>query len=144
MKCTTKLTDYQPLEVQELMKKAEDFKEIFENADKVLRQYKDFFEGKGKKPQVTVVEGEAAENCVWIDPSIAVKFQKMKDHKLPFHKCVEVYDEWFDQLFKLVLVNEHALRRKTVYAHVVGVLIVCSTFGDIIAYAIAPEATTKG
>jgi len=144
MICSNTFGDYSQEEILKLLGQADEFKEIFENANNILRQKKDIIEGKAKKPKVTVVEGATVENCVWIDPSIEVSYKKFNAEKAlkPVHEWFRVYEEWFDQLYKLTIVNDHVLAKKSVFTHVANILVICSTFSGIIQQAQGKSAHT--
>jgi hypothetical protein len=140
---TTKFADYSQANVEQMMEQISEFHKIFEDANVILTAKKDILEKKTPKPKVEVVASENAsvENCVWIDPSVKARFTALKDVKMPLHQCLEVYDGWFDQLYKLTIVNDHALHKKHLFTHVAEILVICSTFHLVLQAAMGNDTS---
>lgn len=121
---TNRFLDYSVSQNKELGKRAEEFLESFTLSTKKLK------ERQGAKLKV---EGDTTEdNSIWIDPSIKVQYEKMKTAELPLHAIFDIYDAWFDQLFKLVVINEHRLHRKAIQKHITEIIMICATFQEIL------------
>ena len=133
---TTRFLDYNEQANMEMAAKVKDFAEIFKDTDKLLSEINDIHEGRKKKPVVEVVEDTSEDNSLWIDPSIVVEFVKRKDEKAPVHIIIDVYERWFEQLYKLTTINKPVLlKRKKLFKHMVDIFHVCVTFRDVLAKA---------
>jgi hypothetical protein len=110
-----------------MAKKAEEFLEIFNEVSKKI--------STRKLVKLKVLPGEE-DNSIWIDPSIMREFMELKDTKMPVQKIVDVYDRWFEQLYKLTIINEQRLHKKKVSFHLTEMMIICASFQEILKVAI--------
>lgn len=119
--------DYGHDDNNRMSKKAEEFLEIFNEVSKKI--------STRKLVKLKVPPGEE-DNSIWIDPSVKREFMELKDTKMPVQKIVDVYDRWFEQLYKLTIINEQRLHRKKVSFHITEIMIICASFQEILKVAI--------
>lgn len=122
---------YSESENERLAKKSQDFIEIFKEAkDKI------------DKRSLVKLKEENPDNSIWIDPSIKVEFERLKDTKMEVHEIFEIYEKWFEQLYKLTVINEPRLHKKTMRKHIVDLMVICGTFQEFLKQTLAMSDPT--
>lgn len=116
--------DYSFDENQEMGKKAEEFLHSFKESSEKLTSR--------KNSKLKMVAGELPDNSIWINPSITVDFQRLKTTVMPLNQIFDRYDIWFDELFRLVIINEPRLHRPRIAKHIIEIMMVCSSFQEIL------------
>lgn len=124
---TTRFIDYSMTDNIRMAEKAAEFFPIFEEASQKLV--------KAKETKLKVVKDDTRSNDIYINPSIRVEFAKLLDSKMPVHLIIDKYEEWFEELYRLTVVNEPWLTHKAVFQHMAEVMTICATFEDILNYA---------
>jgi len=109
---------------QEMGKKAEEFLASFKESSEKL--------SARKNSKLKMVEGELPDNSIWINPSIVVEFQRLKIAVMPLSEIFDIYDKWFDELYRLVIINEARLHRPKIANHIIEIMVVCSSFQEIL------------
>lgn len=125
---TTRFKDYPVQEALRMIEQSKDFYPIFEDAGKKLEEI--------KKSKLKVEKDTTRPNDIHINPKIIVDFMKSQEDKMPLHLIIDKYDEWFDELYRLMIVNEPWLHHKKVYEHLVAIYTICYTFQAVHAFAI--------
>lgn len=123
-----RFVDYPLAEALNLLEKTKDFGEIFEEVSKKLQEV--------EAAKFKVAKDTTLPNDIYINPKIIADYIKTRDSKLPLHIIIDKYDEWFDELYRLKVVNEPWLHHKPVFKHVGNILAVCYTWSMIRSQAI--------
>jgi len=133
-----RFVDYDPEDNLDMAKKAERFLEIFNESSKKISI---------RKLVKLKVEAAQEDNSIWIDPSIRRQFMELKDKEMPVLQIIDIYERWFEQLYKLTEINEQRLHKKKISFHITEILIMCASFQEIIKKATEglppPPKTTK-
>lgn len=116
MKTTTKVTEYTLEANQRMAKQVQEFISIFNEVSEIIIKNKNA--PKLKHNGKNVSDEPKRDNVIFLNPSIKIKFQKLLEEEKPFHEIIDIYDEWFDELYKLVIVNEPWLSHKSVMDHI--------------------------
>lgn len=105
----------------------EDFFPIFEEVATKLKAI--------KEAKVKVKADTSRPNDIYINPKIKADFKRMLEQEVPVHVAIGIYDEWFDELYRLAIVNEPWLSHPKVFEHVAEILTICATFQDVLEAA---------
>jgi len=109
---------------QGMGKKAEEFLASFkESCEKLSAR---------KNSKLKMAEGELPDNSIWINPSIVVEFQDLKTTVMPLSEIFDIYDRWFDELYRLTVINEPRLHRPRISKHIIEIMMACSSFQEIL------------
>lgn len=122
-----KFTDYSNPKLTKMFEQAADFFKVFEECGAKIDAV--------KSKKLKVVKDTTLPNDIHVNPKIKVDFIKLKDEKLDLDVIFEKYDEWFDELYKLTVVNEPWLAHKAVFQHVGEILAICYTFQEYMTLA---------
>lgn len=118
-----RFVDYPVADALEMLERTKEFYQIFDEASKKLQEI--------EKAKFKVVKDTTRPNDVHINPKVIADFIKTRDDKLPLHVIINKYDEWFDELYRLIIVNEPWLSHKPVWQHVASILAICYTWDAI-------------
>lgn len=127
MKLTDRFVNYNKSEIDEMFKSCEEFLKTFTEAGNIIKAR--------QNSKLKVQQDTTEDNSIWIDPSIVVEFKRMENTEVSIAEVIVIYDKWFDQLYRLVKINEHRLHRKAIQKHIVEIYQICSTFGTLMAQA---------
>lgn len=130
MKVLNTFFDYSVEDNKKMAKIVEEFFPIFEEAATKIKTAK---EGKLK-----TLEDTSRANDIYINPKIKADFLRLQTAELPIHQIIPIYDEWFDELYRLVIVNEPWLNHKPVQNHLLEILQICASFQEILEAAKTP------
>lgn len=130
MKTLNTFFDYTVEQNKAMAKVVEDFFPIFEEAANKMKAI--------KEAKVKVKADTSRPNDIYINPKIKADFIKLQEAQLPIHTIIEKYDEWFDELYRLMVVNEPWLGHSAVQNHLMEILQICSTFQEILEAAKKP------
>jgi hypothetical protein len=72
------------------------------------------------------------DNVIYIDPSIKVEFDEMKELSVLFHEAVSVYREWHVKIFNLAVKNIGSYSNPKVQSHIGELVAICATFGILV------------
>lgn len=154
---TNTVFDYSQQENIAFKIQIQEFFEIFDEAAKLLEKIKLAEQNKVKptkelaadkneslQPTVKQVTGQenasasnayddAFDNVYFINRQIIVDFNKTLEHRLPFHDIISTYEEWFDELWRLQIVNEKKLgKHKALTEHFFEIFKICASFQAIL------------
>lgn len=124
---TTRFLDYNPTENLRMAEVVKDFFEIFEEVSTKLKDVHD--------KKLKLVADETRPNDIHINPSIQAEYFKLEKAEMPIHLIIPKYEEWFDELYRLTIVNEPWLAHKQVFRHLAEIMAVCATFEQILTKA---------
>lgn len=101
----------------------EQIKEFSEITGEVVEKIKAVREKKFK-----VVEDSTLSNDITIAPNIIVDFENLLKGEFTVQQGFDNYDKWFEQLYKLFVVNEPWFRHKKLMEHMMKILAICASF----------------
>lgn len=142
---TDTVFNYTEEENIKMRKQVEDFLEIFnEVSDKILALKK-----QEKKPKINSETGlpipqikEVIEpvNVFFINPSIKKQFLELQNEKMSTREILNKYEEWFDEMWRLFIVNEQTTvkKREKLLDHLVEIFQICGTFPELLKIMTMP------
>lgn len=116
--------DYSEKDNQELAKRAKEFIETFIEAKNIL-----------DKSVTNKLKVTSDDNSIWIDPSIKNEFFSKKNKKMPIHLIFDIYERWFDQFYRLTIINEKRLHKRKLHSHIREIETICASFQEILKMA---------
>lgn len=144
---TNTVFDYSEEENLKMRAQVEDFIEIFnEVTNKIIALKENKKEANPKiNPETNFPIPEMKEivqdtNVFFINPSIKKEFLELQDKKMKTHEIFNKYEEWFEELWRLFVVNEGTTlkKREKMRDHVVEIYQVCATFPTLLEIVTKP------
>lgn len=124
MDTNTTFVKYSLEENKKMFKQVKDFHDIFEEVSRIIKE--------AKTTKVKPVTDTSRDNCIWINPKIKADFIKNLEVVAPIDEVINKYEEWFDELYKLVIVNQEWLHHPKVMNHITEIYAICASLQPII------------
>lgn len=118
MKSNNNLSVYDDQKIMEIASKIQDFIDTIQEIDQILAN-------EIENPTKTL------DNVIYIDPSIFVEAEKLRDTELPLEEIINVYDRWFETLNYITKVNVGNYgNNPRVFEFVIRLRALCATFAE--------------
>lgn len=121
---TDKLLDYSVSDNIQMANQVKEFIEIFDEVSQKILAVKQ----SKVKPDKNMVR----DNAIFINPKIKREFLELATKEMPFKDIVSKYEEWFEELYRLTVVNETWLFHSKVMNHLTEIYAICSSFQEIL------------